>query len=545
MKKLLAIGLAFGLMAMALPAQERQRIYSNPAPLPREVLDRLNLEQAWRTFIPVDGRKDGFFSIQMAGNQVLVQTRVGLVVLLDAETGRTLWRAQIGLPYQPSKPVGFNSKTVFVINGTNLHALDRATGRPLWQMNLPDGITAPPLADEETLYLCGISSKIFAYQIPHPEQAPPPSTTQPRELAPIISGRTREGTQGSGVTTTSVSALSSAREAYRGQAAGIEPPYLWSIFTPFRLELTPMQTSDVLMVFGQAGTVVAFSKSRPRELYRFVTAGPLVASGGQFGEEAYFGSEDATLYALNMQTGKARWRFTAGTPIFRQPRVTEEDVYVVAERKGMTRVRRATGDGLWQNVAADRFLASNPKFVYGLDRSGRLLVIDRVRGRTLSSYDTSDFVFPVINEQTDRLYLAANNGLIVCLHDRDYPKPYRHRLAEELVGEPPAPVPGDVEKAAALKKRLTEPVTEPGAEPKPLRDLLADLVKRYDLKFLVPERAFKEANVDPIIDVPVPLPKVENVPLGKLLQQTLDPVAATYQVVGDTILIVPKPPKKP
>jgi len=37
-----------------------------------------------------------------------------------------------------------------------------------------------------------------------------------------------------------------------------------------------------------------------------------------------------------------------------------------------------------------------------------------------SRYDIRDFVFPVVNGATDRIYLASNNGLIVCLHDKDY-----------------------------------------------------------------------------------------------------------------------------
>src|SRR6185437_8629371 len=119
------------------------------------------------------------------------------------------------------------------------------------------------------------------------------------------------------------------------------------------------------------------------------------------------------------------------------------------------------------NAAADRFLAANPKYVYAADASGRLLVLDRRRGVTLSGFDFKDFVFPVPNEVTDRLYLAANNGLIVCLHDREYPQPIRYRLREEEAENP-------------IRLRLGEPITR--AEPGPamaLRLLLADWTKRY------------------------------------------------------------------
>ena len=103
---------------------------------------------------------------------------------------------------------------------------------------------------------------------------------------------------------------------------------------------------------------------------------------------------------------------------------------------------------LESNPDADRFLAANPKFVYAADRSGRLLVLDRARGHKLSGYDTHFFHVPVINEVTDRIYLAANSGLIVCLHDKDYATPYRQRRAEEESSNPTNTI-------------LGRPITEP------------------------------------------------------------------------------------
>src|SRR5262249_58946578 len=57
-------------------------------------------------------------------------------------------------------------------------------------------------------------------------------------------------------------------------------------------------------------------------------------------------------------------------------------------------------------------------YIYALDRQGKLLVIDADRGTTLSSFDVSAFTLPVTNYKTDRLYLASNSGLLICLHDR-------------------------------------------------------------------------------------------------------------------------------
>src|SRR5262249_58173490 len=58
----------------------------------------------------MEGRRDGFLSIQVAGKDLLVQTRAGLVVRLDAETGRAHWRQRVGRPFQGGQGLAFNKR---------------------------------------------------------------------------------------------------------------------------------------------------------------------------------------------------------------------------------------------------------------------------------------------------------------------------------------------------------------------------------------------------------------------------------------------------
>src|SRR5260370_42434225 len=90
--------LALVLTAPAAPAQERERFYSDPAIPPREALERLNLEVAWRVDLPMESRRDSIVSVQHTGRQILAQTRAGVVALFEAETGRPVGRARIGEP---------------------------------------------------------------------------------------------------------------------------------------------------------------------------------------------------------------------------------------------------------------------------------------------------------------------------------------------------------------------------------------------------------------------------------------------------------------
>jgi outer membrane protein assembly factor BamB len=545
---------AAGLTALVEAQIPRSDIYTTPLPPPREVLDRLNLQMSWAQYVPMDGRRDGLATIQMRGTDVYVQTRSGLIALLDADTGVVRWRNRVGIPYRVTHGLAFNSREVYAVNNTYLYALDRRTGGVRWQYRLREGIAAPPIADERFIFIPTQTGRFTAFLLPQLdlEVAPPEglipgvniASTQPAKRESeeeryqrIVSvrGDPRRSTG-------SVSSLTSAREASAEELGGAMPVRVWEEVASLRLEFPPLYTRDRLLLPTPGGVVLALAKIPKEsgiaaEIYRFSTDSPIVVPAGGYEDMAYIGAQDANLYALEVSNGHLLWRFTTGTPIIRQPAVTDQDVYVVAQRNGLIRVDRATGQPMWRiplngqfvesNAAADRFLAVNPKYVYAADRSGRLLILDRRRGIQLSNYDVHDFVFPITNEVTDRLYLAANNGLIVCLHDRDYPAPVRHRKREEDADNP-------------VRLRLADPVTMQGIPKIKLRELLDKWSRDYPvLKFRINEDAFQKAMAESPAAKEVKLLPVDGKPLGDVLQSVLDQVKGVYQVIDDIVWILP------
>src|SRR5205085_1355469 len=132
MKPLLGASLLVLLAASGAVAQDA-KLYSNP-PLPsREVLDRLHLRMAWSVNVPMDGRRDGFISVQLNNGQIVAATRSGVVAIFDAETGRPIWKVVAGKPYDTTFAPTMNSKSVLVVNGIRVLALNRNTGAEQWQ----------------------------------------------------------------------------------------------------------------------------------------------------------------------------------------------------------------------------------------------------------------------------------------------------------------------------------------------------------------------------------------------------------------------------
>jgi outer membrane protein assembly factor BamB len=515
----LAAGL--GAVLLSAPAQaqiHRSRIHSHPIVPSVEALRRLNLVEVWRAYVPMDGRRDAILRIDLHRRDMFVVSRSGQVARIDPETGEQRWRARVGKPYTILPVFAANNRSVYVVANADIFALDRARGTQKWSYALKAGLSASPVVDETQVYLPSANTRLYAYYLP------------------FISVEDREGR------VVSRSRVYGAPDS-RGEAT---PRPVWEEETNLTLAFRPLQTSDYLFVISPDGKAIGYLKILREglgstEAYRFSTEGRIRVNPGQYGDIGYIGSDDAAMYAINLTNGKLRWRYSTGTAVSREPVALEKDVYVTSDREGMARVDRESGDSMWKiprgsafvpsNSDADRFLAANERFVYAADRSGRLVVLDRKRGIKLSMLDTSAFRVPVVNDTTDRIYLASNDGLIVCLRDRDQVDAIRHRATLEQASAP-------------ILKLLEEKVNEPGGKAMTLREMLANLRLKYKLKFVVADRAFREAGNPNVLDAVVNLPRIENRPLKDVVKMVLEASKATYQIVEDAILVTPGKPGK-
>jgi outer membrane protein assembly factor BamB len=413
MKPLLAVTAALALTAATVWSQsepDRIRVQTDAKVPSRAALDRLNLTLAWSIRLKTEGYKDGLFSVQMipgpGKQQLIIQTLRGDVIALDAETGDPLWVTPVGTPYELARPVAFNSQVIFTTRKDRLFVLDRETGRqalwdiekdsglPIWGMPLESVPSAGLAADEQMLFVC-MESRVSGYLVP-----------DYRTLARL---RPRE---------------ESKKAPKRMPSPQVQRKWT-QVLAPRKFSQTPLLWRDLLGMVAVDGTFLVLNKIQGTEGYGYQVEKPVVAPAAQHGSMAYVGSMDYQLYAFDMSVRRLTWRFSGTGPIALPVQATDRDVYVSPDRVGLFRLDRVSGGERWLAPDARRFLATNGKFVYAFDRFGNLLVLDYERGTQLAKWDTRDYVFPIPNEWTDRLYLAAHNGLIVCLHHRDYPTPLK------------------------------------------------------------------------------------------------------------------------
>jgi hypothetical protein len=277
-----------------------------------------------------------------------------------------------------------------------------------------------------------------------------------------------------------------------------------------------------------------------KENMHFSPGAAMLLSPGAYGNVAYIAADNLKVYALDTEKGEPVWVYSAGSTIDYQPFVSDDDVFLSVARKGLMRLDRLNGEPRWKTAAAsaDRVIASNPKFVYALDRESRLVVLDRARGTEVSRLDSRDFPYPIVNEHSDRIFLAAHDGTILCLYDRDYPT---QRIMKNSAAD-------DGGQANPIYLRLQQNVTiKEALADKPLRTVFDYFDKELRLPIIVRKEAFpNKAAMDAYLEQPVTLEQAVGVPLSQVLGMLLrkDNIKAKYSVRPGFVLVEPLAEKK-
>ena len=156
--------LAFaGTVAFAQPIST----YSRAFPPAKEALERLNLKNEWSVYIPVSGQSDGLAKVQILDeNQIAVQTKAGLLVLVDQSTGRQQWKYKYPGTFSSGFGVAVNERFLFAVNVAKLFCFNRYTGLLEFEYDLPEAPAASPVADGTQVYISYTGAKVAAFQLP-------------------------------------------------------------------------------------------------------------------------------------------------------------------------------------------------------------------------------------------------------------------------------------------------------------------------------------------------------------------------------------------
>jgi len=147
------------------------------------------------------------------------------------------------------------------------------------------------------------------------------------------------------------------------------------------------------------------------------------------------------LYAIEEESGRIQWRFSAGEAIRKAVYVGSDAVFVVTELGEMSCVDREKGIARWRITEVDHFVAQSPTRVYVKDHFGRLLILDASTGNILTTIRMEPLKHLAANTVNDRIYLGTDRGLVQSLRESDLEKPVP--LIEKVMEEKTAEVKTD------------------------------------------------------------------------------------------------------
>ena len=137
----------------------------------------------------------------------------------------------------------------------------------------------------------------------------------------------------------------------------------------------------------------------------FKTRGPIKADikADDFG--VYVPSTDTKLYCIERTSGKIRWQYFAGVPLYYSPAVTASTVYLNTDEQGLVAIDKTAGEynrrPKWTAPDAIRFLSEDEKHAYLEKKDHTIMAVDRASGEVKFASKRTDFVSYTANFSKD------------------------------------------------------------------------------------------------------------------------------------------------
>jgi hypothetical protein len=466
---------------VALSAGPRGEIIAETAAV------RHGLTRAWFSQVKMDVGRSRVESVVLDDDALFVQTDRGMITAINAETGQTLWSKQVGKPNHPTMTPGVSPDLVVVLNGSRLFALNRANGDLLFETQVSGPPGAGPGVSAKRAFVPMLNGMVVAYRLE--------SMTDPlKELGKIPegakpAGKSKDAEKPSAKSKVADKQTEEAPEMSEEDRAAAERTRRENI--RLRQEFIPPLSCQSAghavvqpLVLGQdekdeyVGWVtdrghlnVAYIRLLTQDMlsiaYRMELAKGVVVRPAYSPPDARIGgdsgvlfaaSNDGFVHAVYERGGDSMWRFAAGGPIVVAPTLVDTSLYVALQLGGLYCIDAKEGTQRWFAPGIMQFVAASKERVYATDKFGRLQILNAKTGARLDSFPIPGLPIRVANDQTDRIYLVSETGLVQCLREVEAVKPLVYATMREEAVKP-------VAKPAAKAKPGEEPEGDEGEKP--------------------------------------------------------------------------------
>jgi outer membrane protein assembly factor BamB len=339
-----------------------------------------------------------------------VSSERGSVHAIDGETGSTLWTAFVGNSLFPTMTPTANDKYVAVCNGSTLYVMDANDGSVIWTRPTVGSPGAGGAMTEDFVFVPMVSGQVESYMLEDPKR----------------------------------------------------PAGIYKSFG--RTMVQPVVSSNSVAWPTDSGNLYVGLAHEPGLRYRMKASDAINGAPAFLApDKIYATSFDGYIYCLSEQLGNMIWRFTTGEPITHSPIALGNTVYAISRRGNMFAVDANTAAERWVTGGIHRYLAGNEKRLYCQDDRGNIAILDAASGSRLGSLPAAASNVPLLNPQTDRIFLVTSAGFIQCLRETERPWPVVHfqiEPQEKAVKRTPTT---SGAKPDEKKEQATDPFGAPGA----------------------------------------------------------------------------------
>ncbi|MGD0654072.1 MAG: PQQ-binding-like beta-propeller repeat protein [Thermoguttaceae bacterium] len=437
--------------------------------IPQGLAARHGLTRAWFTQVEMDPGRSRLKDLVLYDGILYAQTDRAMVHAVDAETGATLWAKQIGRPEHPSMTPGIGRSVLAIVNGSRLYVVNRLNGNILLETDIDGSPGAGPAVSDQRVYVPTVKGLLLAYRIEQLAEALKKLDTEAHLLSEDSTKEKTEDHRDIRLAQKKVKPISCQS---KGQTL-VQP--LVTRETEFE-EYVVWPTDEGCLYIGR---VDRNADSHIEVKYRLETTAPIIAEPTYLPPDPEISgnsglvlaaSGDGYVYAILEKTGDPLWRFSAGEPLAQPAVVIDERVYAVASLGGLYCIDVKTGKQIWYAPGIFQFIAASKNRVYCADKIGSTRILDAATGAQLDVLPTASLNVKMLNDDTDRIYLADSKGLIQCLHEIGLTKPVSHGEARRRAAEEAA-------KSSAAQKTPEKTGEE---KPAPKKETAAEKIKAGD-----------------------------------------------------------------
>jgi len=368
-------------------------------------LNQFGLEVAWSAQAVLNPSRDKVAHVTLDEQLVYVQGTNGVITAFDTETGQRVWALRLGQFDEPSFPAVSNEDMVLVVVGPSLYGVDKLSGGLMWQIRLPGAPSTGPSTDENQVYVGTLDGSVYAYSL--------------RIIRKLY--------------------LEQRLPEWSHQAL------VWRYQAGKEVTSPPISVGRTVNFASRDGSLYAVTTNRRELQYQFETDAPILAPMARVGDTQFFASENFNFYAINANNGTVLWELVTGLPIRKAPVAITKYLFVAPERGGLYCLDVATGKQFWWNPRLKGFTALLGDRVICRDADLALAVVNADTGELQGRIPARYYDHPVVNDRSDRIFLATNRGEVLAIREVGRELPTYHRYPErrpilpEIAPEEPAP----------------------------------------------------------------------------------------------------------